>query len=200
MYDKFALVLRLETTSNDVSSFKHHRKVEHRKRPATRAIAPVKKTIYSLPDLREVLLGCNRRYLAFLSALDDFSAGVRVLDRLTQPRSRRGKTVKGINFFNPTEQPLLRALQRPGFNIAGIRRAHLLPVLDTLSAATVSRQLTRLRALGLIKRIAGTYRYYLTRSGRSAVAACCRLTEHTIIQLSHDKICSQTVTTPFQRD
>jgi hypothetical protein len=24
-----------------------------------------------------------------------------------------GKTVKGINFFNPIEQPLLRALQRP---------------------------------------------------------------------------------------
>ena len=33
MYDKFTLVLRLETTTNDVSSFKHHRKVEHRKGP-----------------------------------------------------------------------------------------------------------------------------------------------------------------------
>jgi DNA-binding HxlR family transcriptional regulator len=92
-----------------------------------------------------------------------------------------GKTLKAINFFNPIEQRLLRALQRPAFNIAGIRRAHLLPVLDKLSAATVSPQLTRLRGLGLIKRITGTYRYYLTRLGRSAVAACCRLTEHTII-------------------
>lgn len=181
MYDKFALVLRLETTSNHVSAFKHHRKVEHREGPATRALAPLKKTIYSLPDLHQILLGCNRRYLAFLSALDDFSAGVRALNRLTQPRTVRGKTVKGVNFFNPTEQRLLRALQRPAFNIAGIRRAHLLPVLDNLSPATVSRQLTRLRSLGLIKRIAGTYRYYLTRIGRSAVAACCRLTEHTII-------------------
>ena len=92
-----------------------------------------------------------------------------------------GKTVKGINFFNPIEQRLLRVLQRPAFNIAGIRRAHLLPVLDKLSPATVSRQLTRLRTLGLIKRVSGTYRYYLTRLGRSAVAACCRLTEQTII-------------------
>ena len=181
MYDKFALVLRLEITSNDVSCFKHHRKVEHRKGPATRALAPVKKSIYSLPHLGEILLGCNRCYLAFLSALDDFSAGVRALDRLTQPRSVRGKTVKGVNFFNPTEQRLLRTLQRPAFNIAGIRRANLVPVLDKLSPATISRQLTRLRNLGLIKRIAGTYRYYLTRIGRSAVAACCRLTEQTII-------------------
>jgi len=181
MYDKFTLVLRLETTTNDVSSFKHHRKVEHRKGPATRDLAPVKKTIYSLPDLGEILLGCNRRYLTFLSALDDFSAGARALDRLTRPRVAAGKTVKGINFFHPIEQRLLRALQRPAFNIAGIRRAHLLPVLDKLSPATVSRQLTRLRTLGLIKRISGTYRYYLTRLGRSAVAACCRLTEQTII-------------------
>jgi len=45
MYDKFALVLRLETTSNDVSAFKHHRTVEHRKGPASRALAPLKKTI-----------------------------------------------------------------------------------------------------------------------------------------------------------
>jgi hypothetical protein len=73
MYDKFGCVLRIETTTNDVSFFKHHRKVEHRDGPPTRAIAPVKKTIYSLIDLREILSACNRRYLAHLYALDDFS-------------------------------------------------------------------------------------------------------------------------------
>jgi hypothetical protein len=181
MYDKVGVVLRLETTSNDVSSFKHHRKVEHRHGPATRALAPVKKTIYSLNDLRDILLGCNRRYLAYLSALDDVSAGVRALDRLTRPRAVNGKTIKSVNFFNPVEQALLRALQRPAFNIAGIRRADLMPLLTKLSPAGVSRQLQRLRHLGLIKRVARTYRYYLTRLGRAAIAASCRFTEHTII-------------------
>ena len=118
MYDKFTLVLRLETTTNDVSSFKHHRKVEHRRGPATRDLAPVKKTIYSLPDLREILLGCNRRYLTFLSALDDFSAGTRALDRLTTPHVVAGKTVKGINFFNPMEQRLLPFSGRPSISPA----------------------------------------------------------------------------------
>ncbi len=55
IYDKFGLVLRIETTTNDVSAFKHYRKVEHRQGPATRALAPVRKTIYSLKDLREIL-------------------------------------------------------------------------------------------------------------------------------------------------
>jgi hypothetical protein len=181
MYDKFGTVLRIETTTNDVSFFKHHRKVEHRDGPPTRGIAPVKKSIYSLIDLREILLGCNRRYLAHLSALDDFSAGVRALDRLTRPREIDGKTVKGINFFSATDKALLAALQDPKVNIAGARRADLQPSLASLSPHRLSRQLRRLRDLGVIKRVAGTYRYYLTKAGRAATAAACRVTEALII-------------------
>ena len=181
MYDKFACVLRIETTTNDVSFFKHPRKVEHRDGPPTRAIAPVKKTIYSLIDLREILLACNRRYLAHLSALDDFSAGARALDRLTKPRKIEGKTVKGINFFDPVDKALLHALQNPRVNIAGVRRADLVPILDGLSPSRLSRQLHRLREIGVIKKVAGTYRYYLTKIGRAATATLCRVTQSVII-------------------
>jgi hypothetical protein len=181
MYDKFGCVLRIETTTNDVSFFKHHRKVEHRQGPATRGLAPVKKSIYSLIDLREILFGCNRRYLEHLSALDDFSGGVRALDRVTRPRVIDDKTVKGINFFDPTDNALLRALQNPRVNIAGIRRGDLIPMLDQLSPNRLSRQLRRLRDIGVIKRVRGTYRYYLTRLGRAATAALCAVTESVII-------------------
>ena len=131
------------------------------------------KEIYSLIDLREILLGCNRRYLAHLSALDDFSAGVRALGRLTRSHEVDGKTVKGINFFEPGDSALLHALQNPSVNIAGIRsRAELLPNLEMFSPARLSlRQLRRLLDLGVIKRIKGTYRYYLTKAGRAATAA-----------------------------
>ena len=164
-------MLRIETTANDVSFFKHHRKVEHRNGPPTRGIAPVKKTIYSLIDLREILLGCNRRYLAHLSALDDFSAGVRALGRLTRPREVDGKTVKGINFFEPGDNALLHALQNPRVNIAGIRRAELLPNLDMFSPDRPSTATTPAARHRVIKRITGTYRYYLTKAGRAATAA-----------------------------
>ena len=75
------------------------------------------------------MFGCNRRYLAHLAALDDLSAGVRALDRLTKPRTVEQKTLKGINFFDPVDHALLHALQNPRVNIAGIRRADLLPLL-----------------------------------------------------------------------
>jgi hypothetical protein len=181
MYDKCGIVLRIETTANDVSFFKHHRKVEHRDGLPTRELAPVKKSIYSLIDLRGILLGCNRRYLSHLSSLDDFSAGVRALDRLTRPHKVEEKTVKGINFFEPGESALLRALQNPRVNISGIRRGDLLPDLDMFSPNRLSRQLRRLLDLGAIKRVTGSYRYDLTKAGRAATAAARRLTAATII-------------------
>ena len=181
MYDKFGIILRIETTTNDVSSFKHHRKVGHQQGPSTFERAPVKKTIYSLFDLRGILHDCNRRYLAHLSAIEDIAAGVKALDRLTKPRRRDGKTIKGINFFNPLENKLLRALQNPNINIAGIRRADLCKLLGKIAPHRLSRQLRRLTDIGVIKRIGGTYRYTLTRIGRAAIAAACHLAQATII-------------------
>jgi hypothetical protein len=188
MYDKFGRVLRLETTTNDVSFFKHHRKVEHHDRHTTRELAPLKKTIYSLIDLREILLSCNRRYLEFLSAIEDTSSGERDLARLSEPQCEGDRTIKGLNFFERAEQKLLRALQRPEFNIHGMRRANLTPFVPELSPSRLSRQLHRLRSLGLIKRVTRSYRYYLTRLGRSAIAAACSLTQFQIIPaLAHAK-------------
>jgi hypothetical protein len=181
MYDKFHLVLRIETTVNDVSFFKHHRKVEHRQGASSRQLAPIKKTIYSLIDLRDILLGCCRRYLQYLSALDDHSGGVRALDRLSEDRRDEERLIKGLNFFKRSEQMLLRALQRPEFNIRGVRRADLAAFVPELSPAALSRQLTRIRRLGIIKRVGGTYRYYLTRLGRAAIAAACSVIEMRIV-------------------
>ena len=141
----------------------------------------MKKTIYSLGDLREILAGCNRRYLEFLSALDDSSGGERDLARLSEPHSQADRTIKGLNFFAPAEQKLLRALQRPEFNIHGVRRAQLKAFVANYSDSRLSRELYRLRVLGLIKRVARSYRYYLTRLGRAAIAAACSLTQFQII-------------------
>lgn len=180
VYDKFSRVLRVETTVNDLSFFKHHRKVEHKDRHATRELAPLKKTIYSRIDLREVPLGCNQRYLAFLSSLEDPSAGERDLQRLSRPRVGNDPSVKGLNFFDAAEQTLLRTLQLGKFTIHGWRRADLLAYLS-ITPSAMSRQLKRLHMPGLIKKVAHTYRYYLTRIGPSAIAAACPLTRFNIV-------------------
>ena len=70
MYDKFGIILRIETTVNDVSFFKPYRKVQHRDGTATTQWAPMKKTIYSLPALQDLLQAANQRYLRFISDIE----------------------------------------------------------------------------------------------------------------------------------
>ena len=70
LYDKFGLILRIETTVNDLTFFKHYRKVEHRDGTSEPKWAAMQKTVHSLPALRELLKASNRRYLEFLSAIE----------------------------------------------------------------------------------------------------------------------------------
>jgi hypothetical protein len=56
--------------------------VEHRDGSWEMKVAPVKKSIYSLPALAELMAAANRRYLDYLSCLDDPSAGLKDLDKL----------------------------------------------------------------------------------------------------------------------
>ena len=89
-------------------------------------------------------------------------------------------SVKGLNFFSAIDQALLKTMQRGEFNIHGWRRADLLKHLQ-LTPSAMSRQLKRLRTMGLIKAVTHTYRYYLTRLGRAAIAAACSITRFNIV-------------------
>ena len=70
MYDKFSKILRIETTSNDITLFKHYRKVEHRDGTKEDKVAPLKKNIYSLSLLTGLLKASNRRYIEFISLIE----------------------------------------------------------------------------------------------------------------------------------
>jgi hypothetical protein len=107
--------------------------------------------------------------------------GVRALGRITKPHNVHDKTVKGMNFFEPGDGALLHASHSSRVNFAGIRRRELLPDLGMFSPTRLPRQLRRLLDLGVIKRVTGIYRYYLTKAGRAAAAAAGRLTEAAII-------------------
>jgi hypothetical protein len=82
LYDKFSIILRIETTVNDVSFFQQYRQVHHRDGTTTTEYAPMKKTIYSLPPLAETLQAVNKRYLKFISAIETPEAGVEQLHDL----------------------------------------------------------------------------------------------------------------------
>ncbi len=171
MYDKFGFILRIETTVNNVSFFKHYREVEHRDGVKTNQWAVMKKGIYSLPALRPLLQAANGRYLEFISAIDDPSAGVRALDKVSKTITENERSYRGFNFFDQDDVKLFLIIARGEFNISGFQNKSLRRHLTNKNCGQVSRILKRLRKHALIKKIHSTYKYYLTKLGRQVVQA-----------------------------
>jgi hypothetical protein len=183
MYDKFAFILRIETTTNDVSFFKHRRRVEHKDGRWSFKTAPLKKNIYSLPTLCTLLTEVNQRYLLFLSALDDTSSGQRDLKTVTETATDAGRTYKGFNFFAAKDLAIFSAIARGDTAILGIQNKTLRQVLPNLSSGAISRVLKRLRIHGLLKRVRKSYRYHLTDLGRRVVLAGLKIRDLVITPL-----------------
>lgn len=181
MYDKFGQVLRLETTVNNVAFFKHHRRVEHRDGTWELKVAPVKKSIYSLPALADLMGAANRRYLEFLSSLDEASPGLKQLQRVTTPVHEGERTYRGFNFLAPDDVALLRTLVRGEFNLSGFQNKDLRAHLPAHDARQISHLLKRLRTHGLIKKVGRTYKYYLTAFGRVVAATVLKLREFVVL-------------------
>ena len=181
MYDKHSLVLRIETTVNDVSFFKHFRKVEHRDGTQTRKLAPMKKGIYSLTPLREVLHAANQRYLQFISAIDDVTAGVKKLNKLTKRIVKNERPYRGFSFFSDDDQKLFEIIARGEFNISGFQNKNIRQFWDTKNTGQISRLLKRLHVHGLIRKIGHTYKYYLSKFGQQVILMGLKLKELVII-------------------
>jgi hypothetical protein len=181
LYDKFSLILRIETTVNDLTFFKHYREVEHRDGNRETRWAAMQKTIYSLPALRELLQAANRRYLEFLSTLEDPRNGRDKLDKLSQPVHHEDRSYPGFNFFDAGDDELFRVIARGEFNISGMQNKTLRRYLPAKTSAQVSRLLKRLRLHGLIRKVGRTYKYYLTPFGKMVLATGLKLRELVII-------------------
>ncbi len=169
MYDKFAHILRIETTVNDVTFFKHYREVIHRDGSSTQKEASMKKNIYSLKPLREIVAASNNRYLEFISAIEDNTIGHKKLEKATETKNVEDRNYKGLNFFSKADKKIILTLARGEFNIYGFRCKDLTKHLVNYSSDQLSRLMKRLRVHGIIKKIGKSYKYYLTRFGKEII-------------------------------
>lgn len=183
LYDKFGLIARVECTANDVTFFQHHRTVEHRDGTREFKLAPVRKSIYSLPVLRDLLRAATYRYLAFLAALEDPRPGLRALEKIATPVHEGERSYRGFNLFHGRDLDLFHTILRGEFTISGFRARQLRQHLPGLSGAQLSRALKRLRLHGLLKKIGNRYKYYLTTLGRTVATAALKLRQLVIIPM-----------------
>jgi hypothetical protein len=137
----------------------------------------MKKSLYSLAPLQATMRAANRRYLEFLSALDDTSLGAHRLLKVTKPVVEEDRSYKGLNFFDEADQAMLETLAHGEFSLRGFQSKDLRSFFPDKSGGQISRMLKRLRVHGLVKKVGTTYRYYLTKLGRQVILAGLTLKE-----------------------
>ena len=123
-----------------------------------------------------------RRYLEYLGTLADDTAARHDLDRISRTvRDEQRRTWRGFNLFLTEDLEVLLAVVRGEFLIHGLSNRRLRAVLSGRRTGQVARILRRLRQHGLLKKVGGTYRYYLSEVGRRLLVAARRVSEHVIL-------------------
>lgn len=136
----------------------------------TSSLAPVRTFIYSLIDRRPFRVGCDRCHLAHLppGRLLDPGSRTRPPDKAAGRGRQRHQgdqllRVGGqCRVAGPAKSMGQHRRHPPGDFSPSPRHALADPTIDAT---------TRLPDIGMIKRVIGTYRYYLTNAWRAATAA-----------------------------
>jgi hypothetical protein len=183
MYDKFGLVLRIETVINDPREFRVRRS---RVRAGRREMVwcPMNKGVINLYRYRELSLAANERYLEALSVVDDPAPAYRQVEELTEPVVVSGRSHAGFNPATESDVKLFAAVLDGnnlvrGFRNADIREALYEPTEDAgerrRQSQSVGRMLKRLHVRGLIAKVPHSRRWHVSQKGHRVLGAVVRL-------------------------
>jgi hypothetical protein len=101
---------------------------------------------------------------------------------MSHPVRKNGRSFRGFNLFSGMDLNLSHAIIEGGTNLSGFRNKGLQARL-AMMGPQMSAIFRRLREHGLIKKIGGTFNYYLTSFGRRVTATGLKLREMTVIPL-----------------
>jgi hypothetical protein len=90
-----------------------------------------------------LLSDANRRYLEFLGALDDPTAGVKRLEKIAERVQDKGRSHRGFNLFDGDDVDLFQAISRGQFTISGFRNRDLKEWLPGRSAVQLALKQAR---------------------------------------------------------
>lgn len=188
MYDKFGLILRVETVINDPSEFKVYRVCHHRDGTSSKGWYPMPKGVGFLPHYQEQALACNRRYLDALAIVDDPAPAYRELADLTEPKRVADRSSAGFNPASRVHAQLFAAVLdgdgvTQGFANKTIRTRLFGLTKDrkqaTREGAAVNRLMKRLHARGLLAKIPRRRRWRVTAKGRNLLGKAIELYRRT---------------------
>jgi hypothetical protein len=180
MYDKQQSVLRVETVINDPADMKAFRPKEGDEE-GKKSWRKLRKGVADAQRRAEISQAANERYLEALATVADGTPLAKVADKVCQRVSWRGRKQRALNPLAAEDAGLLEAVNRGEFAIHGFRNRDLRALLFPLPSddpkenrrrsAVVTRKLQLLRAHALIRKVAKTHRYQITKTGRTKITA-----------------------------
>jgi hypothetical protein len=192
VYDKQGSVLRVETTLVHPEHFKVYRPAANQPE-AKLQWQRLRKSVADLYRRAEISRAANGRYLGALASVSDKTPLKVAATDVCRPVTVAGQRYRALNPWSAEDGALLETVSRGEFTLAGFRnrdlRAWLYPRKgsteeERLRAARVTRQLARLRAHGLIKKVSGTHRWLVTEGGRQLITALLAARQADVDQLT----------------
>lgn len=162
LYDKFGLILRVETVINDPSVFKVFRTRHHRDGTRSRGWYAMPKGVAFFPEFQRHALAANHRYLEALALVDDPTPAYADLTDMTQPKRVKGRSLAGFQPASRHDTRLFAALLDGNHIAHGLRnvdiRVQLFPDAKSPAdqrrqSATISRILKRLHVRSLVAKV-----------------------------------------------
>jgi hypothetical protein len=183
MYDKFGLVLRIETVINNPREFRVRR---WRTREGRREIAwcPMNKGVINLYRYREVALAANERYLEALSVVENPAPAYRQVEKITEPLVKGDRSYAGFNPASGPDVKLFGAVLDGDHVVRGFRNVDIREVLFGTTAdpvdrrrqsARVGRLLKRLHVRGLIRKVPRSRRWHVSQNGHRVLQGVMQL-------------------------
>lgn len=179
MYDKQGLVLRVETVINQPYEFKVRRKGKRDGQTVT-GWFPLCKGVGYLYRFEEVSRAANLRYLEALSVVDDPEGTRKAVREATRKKTRQGKRYAALNPASDRDLALMRAVVRGEGHLHGFTNQQIRKQLygkrrrgkkevNRLRART-GRDLKKLQAHGLIRKIQNSRKWRMTRKGHAVIS------------------------------
>ena len=173
MYDK-RNNLRIEVTINNPKDFKVMKEreivVEHEKIEKKRVWLPMGKSVSNLYRYVEISKSIIKRYIEALPEIDTDTVPLKEIENISERKEIDGKVFTGFNVLNKDTLNAFQVISNAKYLINGFTnksiRNEIFGDESKKNICKTTRLLSKLRAHGIIKKVAKKNKYYLTTDGR----------------------------------
>ena len=177
MYDK-GNNLRIEVTINNPKDFKVMKEkekiIDHQEITTEKVWVPMGKSISNLYRYIEISKSITNRYIEALPDINLDTVPLKEIQNISTKKEVKGRTYSGFNILSKDTLEILQVISNGKYLINGFTNKKIRKELfaDSETPQNINRTtrlLAKLKAHGIIKKVAGKNKYYLTTNGRKII-------------------------------